>query len=53
MYVNEEEDLEVLPPMKVLDLMDIYNLRRYVLYEFLKNKPWDRVPQIVSAKKDL
>ena len=52
MYVNEEEDLEVQPPMKVLSLMDLYNLRNYALYELLKNKPWEKVPQIISAQKE-
>ena len=40
MYANEEEELEILPPVKIFDLMDLYDRRNYVLYKFLKENPW-------------
>ena len=48
MYVNEEEDLEVSPAMKITDLMELYDRRNYILYKFIKENQWEKVPQIIT-----
>ena len=52
MYVNEEEDLEVSPAMKITNLMDLYDRRNYILYKFIKENPWEKVPQIITVQKE-
>ena len=51
MYVNEEEDLEVSPAIKITDLMELYDRRNYILYKFIKENPWEKVPQIITVQK--